>query len=629
MKKVILGIALLSQFVYGVEGVPEFTEVSKKGNQSLIQLNFFDNSKAEFRKKVKESAQIVASEFRRLNALPELDEEERENQKFQAVINEFEGLNIFCKDEFDKNRNKANEVFLSALAARTKDIMQKEISQKEAEIIRLQGRLDELLKDAPQTAESLKIYDRFIRRAEKNVSEAKEKTEHFDAPELVGEKQINDTFKGFSEKLNEIRSEVQEGKDNLEKTIREVFEKTQRQYEDSTNTLLKNLEYRYDDIVEGVEERYKDQKKYLAEAYDRQIAIMNDKINEFMALNAQLEKDKELLSLINSVYRSNPDDEFIRNHSFISGNVQEMKDIEDLFTRRNQVENIYNKIKLFSDLFGREDLGVKAKPSDLETIRIWLDRTNMDAVLAKYGNFSVPSNDRIHQAFNGAPFGKLEGEDGWHRNGLFFSSCKGPGGQVNSFNGLDIGKPLLDAKERLEKQIGSLNGPSKDSVQAELVSVFQNNEAADCVVRVTWTHPFRPGEGNFNSDEVNYYRNGHRLGHLFQEHIVDFWGGSDGIFGNVPLSKRIWGRWHPRDTLNWEWAWKNKSKDTFQEHLNETVNAIKNRAKLLFDFETNPNSPLQRLYQESGQTNPSVINFPFAEIDALVKQCNDFVKKTI
>ena len=162
MKKVILGIVLLSQFAYGVEEIPEFTELAKKGNQSLVPLNFFDNSKAEFRKKLEESAQNVASEFCKLNALPELDEEERENQKLLTVINKFEDFNIFCKDEFDKNRNKANEAFLHALANRTKDIMRDEIAQKEAEIIRLQGRLDELLKDAPQTAESVSSFDEII-----------------------------------------------------------------------------------------------------------------------------------------------------------------------------------------------------------------------------------------------------------------------------------------------------------------------------------------------------------------------------------------------------------------------------------------------------------------------------------
>ena len=45
-----------------------------------------------------------------------------------------------------------------------------------------------------------------------------------------------------------------------------------------------------------------------------------------------------------------------------------------------KVEDIYNKARLFADLFGRKDLGVEAKVSDLEAVKSWLDRTTMDAI---------------------------------------------------------------------------------------------------------------------------------------------------------------------------------------------------------------------------------------------------------
>ncbi|MBO7453803.1 MAG: hypothetical protein J6T91_00245 [Alphaproteobacteria bacterium] len=595
MKKVILGVALLFQFSYGVEGVPEFTEVTKKASQSLVPLNFFDNSKAKFWEQLKKSSQSVASEFCKLNALAELDDEERENRKLLTVIDEFETLNIFCKDEFDKNRDKANEAFLHVLAARTKNIMQDEIALKEAEIIRLQGRLDELLKGAPQTAESLSSFDKIIQRAEEDIRTTKEETENFDVSEyeLIKKKQITRTFERFNEKLNDIQNEVQEGKDNLEKTLREVFEKTQKQYEDSTNTLLENLEYRYDDIITEVEKSYKDQKKNLAKAYDRQIAIMNDKINEFMALNVQLEKDKELLSLINGVYRSNPDNEFIRSHSFISGNAQEIRGIGDLFVRRSRVEDIYNKVRLFSELLGREDLGVEAKPSDLEAIRVWLDRTSRNAVLAKYGNF--PFSINVDGLFS---------DMSWEK--------------TNAFSGSDIGRPLLNAKGRLEGQISSLNGTDRDVVSARLATIFQRN-AADDVVEAKLTRPWHWRQHIY---VMYYHKNGAQLGEYWKEYQGRYWGHSWGIFGNVGRD------WHAR-VESPSTAWQNIAKNAFQRDLNATIAAIQDRAKLLFDFETNPESPLQRLYRESGKINPSVIDFPSTEIDALVKQCNEFIKKTV
>ncbi|MCR4555641.1 MAG: hypothetical protein K5766_02420, partial [Alphaproteobacteria bacterium] len=166
MKKVILGIALISQFSCTVEGIPDIAKLAKKENQSLVPINFFDNSKARFREQLDNSTQSVVEKFSKLNALPELSEEDRENQKLLAVIDEFCNLNKFCEGEFNLNRNKANEFFHQMLATRAKDIMRDEIAQKEAEIVRLQGRLDELLKKSPQTAESLRRSDNSIRRAE-------------------------------------------------------------------------------------------------------------------------------------------------------------------------------------------------------------------------------------------------------------------------------------------------------------------------------------------------------------------------------------------------------------------------------------------------------------------------------
>ena len=417
MKKVILGIALISQFNYTVEGIPEIAKLAKKENQSLVPINFFDNSKARFREQLDNSTQSVVEKFSKLNALPELSEEDRESQKLLAVIDEFCNLNKFCEGEFNLNRNKANEFFHQMLVTRAKDIMRDEIAQKEAEIVRLQGRLDELLKKSPQTAESLRRSDNSIRRAEEDVRRTKHATDNFDVSkyELLRERQINRTFERFSEKLNAIQNEVQESRDNLERTLRDVLEKTQKQYEDSTNILIGNIEDNYDYIIKEVEEKYKDQKRHLAEAYDRQIAVMNDKINEFTALNAGLEREKELLSLINGVYRSNPDNAFIRSRSFISGNAQEIRDIGDLFVRRSRVEDIYNKVRLFSNLLGREDLGVVATSADLDMVRRYVDETRIAPFTA------VPPRQRPHLVNVDHGWGNRGGDTEWN------NGCRGGG----------------------------------------------------------------------------------------------------------------------------------------------------------------------------------------------------------
>ena len=375
MKKVILGIALISQFSCTVEGIPEIAKLAKKENQSLVPINFFDNSKARFREQLDNSTQSVVEKFSKLNALPELSEEDRENQKLLAVIDEFCNLNKFCEGEFNLNRNKANEFFHQMLVTRAKDIMRDEIAQKEAEIVRLQGRLDELLKKSPQTAESLRRSDNSIRRAEEDVRRTKHATDNFDVSkyELLKERQINRTFERFSEKLNAIQNEVQESRDNLERTLRDVLEKTQKQYEDSTNILIGNIEDNYDDIIKEVEEKYKDQKRHLAEAYDRQIEAMNDKINEFTALNAGLEREKELHSLISRV--------FVTNKSLRAEKIMirsaEINRMTDIFKKRAAVQAEYSKFELFSGLLGREDLGISAKQDDLTKVSEYLNNTRI------------------------------------------------------------------------------------------------------------------------------------------------------------------------------------------------------------------------------------------------------------
>ncbi|OUM62874.1 hypothetical protein PIROE2DRAFT_61615 [Piromyces sp. E2] len=327
-------------------------------------------------------------------------------------------------------------------------------------------------------------------------------------------------------------------------------------------------------------------------AFDREMGAKNAQLEETRNEKIRVEKEKELQALVYRVFTANPDNAFIRSHSFISCNAQEIRDIEDLSTRRDRVEDIYNKVRLFSELLGREDLGVEAKPYDLKAVRSWLDRTTMDAILAKYGNF--PFSINVDSLFS---------DMSWEK--------------TNTFNGSDIGRPLLNAKGRLEEQIGSLSGADKSLVLSRLASIFQRN-ASDDVVKAKLTRPWHWRQHVY---ELFYFKNGSQKGNYWKEYQGRYFAHSWGIFGHVEHQEHA-------SIISPAEAWQGRGKNQFRRDLNETVNAIKNRAKLLFDFETNPNSPLQRLYQESGQTNPSVINFPSTEIDALVKQCNKFIKKT-
>ncbi|OUM57402.1 hypothetical protein PIROE2DRAFT_17635 [Piromyces sp. E2] len=64
---------------------------------------------------------------------------------------------------------------------------------------------------------------------------------------------------------NKVRTKVQDNDDNL----KDVFEET----------IIDNIKNRYEDIIESTKDKYLNTQKYLEEAYERQIKLMNDKIN--------------------------------------------------------------------------------------------------------------------------------------------------------------------------------------------------------------------------------------------------------------------------------------------------------------------------------------------------------------
>lgn len=163
---------------------------------------------------------------------------------------------------------------------------------------------------------------------------------------------IKITFEQFNEKLNDIQNEVQKCNDNIEK-LGDVLKKIQKQYEDNTNNLLKNLECRYNDIIVSVEDKYKGLGKDLAKAYDRQIDI----INEFTTLNAQQEKDKKLQGQISRVFIANPS---LKAEKIMIRSSDIMR-IDDLSNRHSTAKSHYDRFVLCSELFSNKEEMPKIK----------------------------------------------------------------------------------------------------------------------------------------------------------------------------------------------------------------------------------------------------------------------------
>ena len=124
------------------------------------------------------------------------------------------------------------------------------------------------------------------------------------------------------------------------------------------------------------------------------------------------------------------------------------------------------------------------------------------------------------------------------------------------------------------------------------------------------------------TDEFNYYKNGQSEGNYFKEYGGGCWGSIKGFLGYREGKGAFFGTHWDNAPSIWE--------DYFIKRLNSDFNAttaaIKQRAIALFDLETNPNSLLQKFYEETGQTSPSIKHFPALEIEILIDQYNKFIK---
>jgi len=541
-------------------------------------------------------------------------------------------LEVFCQNELEILRKTANQNFQDLITknhstqeAETNKI----INEKNEEIKELRERLENLLNTSPNVKENIKAYDSQRKEAEENTRKINEEAKIVIIPEMVTKEQINGMLNNILEELNDIKEEIIQNSNDVSKGVEAALGQSQYMYKVNIKALIESMKTQFQRNLDDIILQYHDKENNIKKAYEAEKNILIKMIDEIKRINSESEKARNLEKMIHGIYTSNPDNSFIRNRSFILYNVKEIRGIKDLMERRNKVEELYNKLKLFSILFGREDLGVKVKTSDLEKIKLWLDRTNIIVILNQYVNLSFSKwNNNL---FNGSPQKFLPNNTRPHSPLIGGFMGSGPKGEQNDFNGSDIGKPLLHKKEVLENQINSLNGTNRNLVLAQLNSIFEKN-AADNYVSTTLTHPFH--WRSFNTEVIDYHKNGEKLGYFWNEHQGANWGYSEGIFGNVPWTKNAFTgvlgfrKKAFSDISGWKNVW-SICANHFKKDLDETINAIKNRAILLFDFETNPDSPLQSLYQESNQINPSIIDFPSSEMEDLIKNCNEFIKMII
>jgi len=575
-------------------------DTSEAPQGALLPLNYFENRVSQLQNTVEEGLKKVKNES-------DLDKE-------KLVVKDF------FHNDYEIVSKKMNELFNNKSNEKHKNHQKnmQELNDSKGESIKqLNKKVDNMVDSSPELKEKLKLFNDRRQQCEQKVKKARNdatgsnnnlmRIEDF---ETINEHEIKLSMKYISKKIDELSKNLESKQEETKGAIGQL----KIMYEMGLHGVISKLMVRFDDALEHIEYSYREKEEKLKEAYEEQEEMLNKMVKELTEMNKKLEKKRELEKEIHNIYHANPSDPSLR--TLITDNVSELKAINKLSDRRSRVESLYKKFIIFSNLLDREDLGVKAKASDIEAIKLWLDRTNINAVLCHFGKFTILSADDIHRAFHGKHFRIAPATIGGQPNGI-----------ENFFKGSDIGKPLMKKRKHIENKIKSIKRPDRNVVMSQLADIFTKNAADDYVV-VNWTHPYRSGgvcHGlPFASHQITYIKNGKQLGFLFQETLVDWWGELNGIFGHIPYRKN----WGPSGAFDWVGGWRNTGKNRFQKDYNATIDAIKNRAMALFDFETNPDLPLQRFYKNAGVKDPEVLTFPSKEIEILIKQCNEFLKLT-
>ncbi|MBR1734460.1 MAG: DUF1640 domain-containing protein [Alphaproteobacteria bacterium] len=354
MKKVILGVALLAQFTYGMERDFSSLEGRSADTTTLVSSRFLEESEARFRTHLESVLRgVTEGSIAPESAIISIGGDHRE-----SLVLLRSSLNQGYLEQIEEQR-VAQEELIHRITA-----------EKEHEIQALQERLDTLLHASGSISESFRIFDQERRHVEENVRRAKEQAEHGEIPELVTERQVDRTSRRFSEQLDEIKREVQESR----KTLEEAFERTQEKYSDNIDALIGNLQDRYEDILAGVTAQYNERRERIEEAYEQQKALMQRMIDEVAAINLKLEKEKEFKQRIGIILSHNQIDprDIIKNTDteFLS---------MDLPARHNLLLTIYNKkILPFAELL---------ESSDLSAIRDYISAINVSLPRDELGDF--------------------------------------------------------------------------------------------------------------------------------------------------------------------------------------------------------------------------------------------------
>jgi len=314
-------------------------------NKELVSKDFYQNTTLRFKNELKRSVQ-------RINHGSELEKEVMILEKF--CENEFEGFG-------EKFKNIIQE-WMKEEKLQQERIMNDTFKEKDEKIQELEARLNRLLNGSPNARDNLKAYDHQIQNANENIKKIQQ--EIVVIPEMLTKDQIDDILKDIHEELNEIKDEIKQNTDDVSRNMENVLNQTQYMYKTNIKSLVKHLKWQLNQNLTDMATKYNEKEKNLIKEYEAKEKGLQAMVDQISKMNSDLEKKSQLKSRIHHVFMINPSlrPEKILIRSF------DIQQIGDPMLKHNRLQQEYNKFVLFSELYGKTELGVFATTEDLNAV---------------------------------------------------------------------------------------------------------------------------------------------------------------------------------------------------------------------------------------------------------------------
>lgn len=496
-----------------------------------------------------------------------------------ALSREIAKLSSGYRNYFDRLRVQINQEHfrqMTDLQQQHETVLNETIQEKDREIKRKKSQINRLKAQVKSQASSLNEattdishLEAYIQRLENDLQAKRTAAATTEVSDLFSDDDFANKADIFDTQLHNMEDSINADSNNADaacNTIKSVYDVT-------TNMVISDIQRRHTKEITRLINQFDEKERLIKEEYDKTIESLNEQIQTLTNENTRLQCKLDLMRSVNQVLSANPS---LAGRPLIRTRAASVKAVTDFVQRKNTMEDLYNRFRAFSNLYGRTDLGVKATKVDFNKVQNWI--ATAQNAYSLYGK------------------------------------CVFPNG--SSFSGADIAAPLNRIRERIETELSGLSRRYADAARERLNSIFQNNPVINTTVAMSYETKIFYGH---QANELRFNKNGAEIGYLFQEYGGGNWRHETGFVG-----------WHEGKTdggyPNGITTWNTQFIPRYNAALEETRNAILQREAQLLDFETNPESELNKAYKQAKKVSPTCIDFPVAALDKLINQYNEFMR---